>query len=217
VEIISIWASFILGLAIRPAHISVGQEEDRTRRQTTCHCSHRPLPCRHRPLTRHPCCRRHCLAALALSVARAPPSSSSPLPLPPLPSPLPSSSPASLVTITITHIIAFAVTIAVIITLVAIAPPSPLLPSISRHHRPLHRTSPSLPPPSFSSLPLPSSSPTTLIAVTIALSTLALFVAAIIIRFTLSSFHVAHHHGYVVPSSTLSCQPPPALLDPVAG
>jgi hypothetical protein len=76
---------------------------------------------------------------------------------------------------------------------------------------------PSLPTPSFSSLPSPSSLPTTLIAITIALSTLALFIASIIIRRTLSSFVVTHRHGCVVASSTLSRQPPPAFVDPVAG
>jgi hypothetical protein len=59
--------------------------------------------------------------------------------------------------------------------------------------------------------------PTTLIAITIALSTLALFVAAIIIRRTHSSFIVAHRRGRVVALSMLSCQPPPAFVDPVAG
>jgi hypothetical protein len=71
--------------------------------------------------------------------------------------------------------------------------------------------------PSFLSLPLPSLLPTTLISVTIALSTLALFVAAIVIRRTLSSFVVAHRRGHVVASSTLSRQPLPAFVDPVAG
>jgi hypothetical protein len=64
---------------------------------------------------------------------------------------------------------------------------------------------------------LPSSSPTTLISFTIALSTLALFVTAIIIRRTLSSFVVAHHRGRVVASSVLSRQPPPAFVNPVTG
>jgi hypothetical protein len=59
--------------------------------------------------------------------------------------------------------------------------------------------------------------PTTLIAITIALSTLALFVAAIIIRCMLLSFVVAHRRGRVVASTTLSCQPPPAFVYPVAG
>jgi hypothetical protein len=59
--------------------------------------------------------------------------------------------------------------------------------------------------PSFLSSPLPSSSPTTLIFVTIPLSTLALFVAAIVIRRTLLSFVVAHRCGRVVTLSVLSC------------
>jgi hypothetical protein len=125
--------------------------------------------------------------------------------------------PVSLVTITITHIVAFAVAIAITIALVAVAHPSPLLPSLSHCHRPLCRTPPSLPTPSFSLSPLPSLSPAALIAITITLSTLALFVAAIIIRRTLSSFVVAHRRGRVVASSTLSCQPPPAFVDPVTG
>jgi hypothetical protein len=70
---------------------------------------------------------------------------------------------------------------------------------------------------SFLSLPLPSLLPTTLISVTIALSTLALFDAAIVIRRTLSSFVLAHRRGHVVTSLALSCQPPPAFVDPVAG
>jgi hypothetical protein len=64
---------------------------------------------------------------------------------------------------------------------------------------------------------LPSSSPATLIAVTIALFTLTLFVATVIIRRTLSSFVIAPHHGHVVALLMLSCQPPPAFVDPVAG
>jgi hypothetical protein len=76
---------------------------------------------------------------------------------------------------------------------------------------------PSSPTPSFSSSPSPSSSPITLISVTIALSTLALFVAAIVIRRTLSSFVVAHLRGRVVASSTLSRQPTPTFVDPIAG
>jgi hypothetical protein len=71
--------------------------------------------------------------------------------------------------------------------------------------------------PSFLSSPLPSLSTTTLIAVTIALSTLALFVAAIIIRHALSLFVVTHRHGHVVALSMLSCQPPPAFVNPVTG
>jgi hypothetical protein len=70
---------------------------------------------------------------------------------------------------------------------------------------------------SFLSSPLPSWLPTTLISVTIALSTLALFVAAIVIRRTLSLFVVAHRRGHVVALSVLSCQPPPAFVDPIAG
>jgi hypothetical protein len=52
--------------------------------------------------------------------------------------------------------------------------------------------------PSFSSSPLLSLSTATLIAVTVALSTLALFVTAIIICRTLLSFVVAHRRGHVV-------------------
>jgi hypothetical protein len=66
-------------------------------------------------------------------------------------------------------------------------------------------------------LPWPSSSPATLIAVTITLATLTHFVAAIIIRRTLSSFIVAHRRGRVIALSTLSCKPPPAFVAPVAG
>jgi hypothetical protein len=58
--------------------------------------------------------------------------------------------------------------------------------------------------------------PTTLIVITIALSTLTLFVAAIIIRRTLSSFVVTHRRGHVVVASlTLSRQPLPAFVDTV--
>jgi hypothetical protein len=64
---------------------------------------------------------------------------------------------------------------------------------------------------------LPSFSPTTLIAITIALSTLALFVAAIIIRRTLSSFVVSHCCGCVVALLMLSRQLPPAFVDTVTG
>jgi hypothetical protein len=67
------------------------------------------------------------------------------------------------------------------------------------------------------SSPSPFSSSNTLISFTITLSTLALFVAAIVIRRTLLSFVIAHHRGRVVASSALSCQPPPAFVDPVAG
>jgi hypothetical protein len=48
--------------------------------------------------------------------------------------------------------------------------------------------------------PLPSSSTGTLIAITIALAILALFVTAITICRTPSSFVVAHHRGRVVAS-----------------
>jgi hypothetical protein len=65
--------------------------------------------------------------------------------------------------------------------------------------------------------PSPSSSTGTLIAVTIDLSILALFVTAITIRRTPSSFVVTHHHGRVVTSSMPSCQPPPVFVAPVAG
>jgi hypothetical protein len=71
--------------------------------------------------------------------------------------------------------------------------------------------------PSFSLLPLPSLSTATLIANTMALSTLALFIAAIIIRRTLLSFVDAHHRGHVVTSSTLSHQPMPTFANLVAG
>jgi hypothetical protein len=57
----------------------------------------------------------------------------------------------------------------------------------------------------------------TLIAVTIALAILALFVTAITIRRTPLSFVIAHHHGRVVASLTPSCQPPPTFIAPVAG
>jgi hypothetical protein len=57
----------------------------------------------------------------------------------------------------------------------------------------------------------------TLIAVTIALAILALFVTVITIRRTLSSYVDAHRHGRVVASLTPSCQPPPAFVAPVAG
>jgi hypothetical protein len=64
---------------------------------------------------------------------------------------------------------------------------------------------------------LPSSSTGTLIAITITLAILALFVTAITIRRTPSLFVVAHRHGGVVASSTPSCQPPPLFVAPVAG
>jgi hypothetical protein len=59
--------------------------------------------------------------------------------------------------------------------------------------------------------------PTTLISVSIALSTLALFVAAIVIHRTLLLFVVAHFCGRVAALSMLSCQPMPTFVDPVAG
>jgi hypothetical protein len=73
------------------------------------------------------------------------------------------------------------------------------------------------PTPSFSSLSLPSFLPTTLISVTITLSTLTLFVAAIIICRTLLSFVITHYRGRVVTSLTLSWQPLPAFVDTVTG
>jgi hypothetical protein len=60
-------------------------------------------------------------------------------------------------------------------------------------------------------------SPTTLIFATIALSTLALFVTAIVICRTLLLFVVAHLRDHVVASLTLSCQPLPTFVDPIAG
>jgi hypothetical protein len=57
----------------------------------------------------------------------------------------------------------------------------------------------------------------TLIAVTIALAILALFVTVITIRCALSSYVIARHHGHVVASLTPSCQPPPAFVAPVTG
>jgi hypothetical protein len=66
-------------------------------------------------------------------------------------------------------------------------------------------------------LPSPYSLTGTLIAITIALAILALFVTAITIRRTPSLFVVAHCHGHVVASSMPSCQPPPIFIAPVAG
>jgi hypothetical protein len=63
----------------------------------------------------------------------------------------------------------------------------------------------------------PSSSTGTLIAVTITLAILALFVTAITIHRTLLLFVVAHHCGRVVALLMLSHQPPPAFIAPVAG
>jgi hypothetical protein len=65
--------------------------------------------------------------------------------------------------------------------------------------------------------PLPSSSTGTLTAITIDLAILALFVTAITIRCTLSSYVVARRRSRVVASSTLSRQPLPAFVAPVAG
>jgi hypothetical protein len=56
----------------------------------------------------------------------------------------------------------------------------------------------------------------TLIAVTIALAILALFVTAITIRRTPSLFVVAHRRGCVVTSLMPSCQPLPVFVAPVA-
>jgi hypothetical protein len=55
----------------------------------------------------------------------------------------------------------------------------------------------------------------TLIAITIALAILALFVAAI--TRMLSLFVVAHRCGRVVALLLLSCQPPPTFVAPIAG
>jgi hypothetical protein len=55
-----------------------------------------------------------------------------------------------------------------------------------------------------------------LIAVTIALAILTLFIAIIICRMLLL-FVVAHRCGRVVTLLTLSHQPPPAFVAPVAG
>jgi hypothetical protein len=65
--------------------------------------------------------------------------------------------------------------------------------------------------------PLPSSSTGALIAITIALAILALFVTAIIIRCMLLSYVVARRRGRVVASSMPSCQPPPAFVAPIVG
>jgi hypothetical protein len=59
--------------------------------------------------------------------------------------------------------------------------------------------------------------PATLIAVTITLATLTLFAAAIIIRRTLLLFILAHRRGHVIALMTLSGQPLPAFVAPVAG
>jgi hypothetical protein len=57
----------------------------------------------------------------------------------------------------------------------------------------------------------------TLIAVTIALAILVIFVTAITIHRTLLLFVITHRCGHVVALSTPSCQPPPAFVTPVAG
>jgi hypothetical protein len=57
----------------------------------------------------------------------------------------------------------------------------------------------------------------TLIAITIALAILALFVTAITIRRTPLTFVVAHHHGRVVALLMPSCQQPPVFVAPIAG
>jgi hypothetical protein len=57
----------------------------------------------------------------------------------------------------------------------------------------------------------------TLIAVTIALAILALFVTAITIRCMPSSFVIAHRRGRVVASLMPSCQPPPVFVAPITG
>jgi hypothetical protein len=64
---------------------------------------------------------------------------------------------------------------------------------------------------------LPSLSTGTLIAIIIALAILALFVTAITICCMLLLSVFAHHHGCMVASLMLSCQPPPAFIVPVAG
>jgi hypothetical protein len=94
--------------------------------------------------------------------------------------------------------------------------PSPTLPLLAQHscphrscrrcHRPLCPTPP-LSPTQWPVPPLPSSSPAALMAVTITLATLTLFVAAVIICRTLSLIVVARHRGRVV-----ACHRPPYLL-----
>jgi hypothetical protein len=110
----------------------------------------------------------------------------------------------------ITGWLLFAVSVAIAPVAVAHPPPSlpsllPLLPSPSLSQPP------SLPTP-WPVLPLPSLLTGTLIAVTIALAILAIFVAVITLHCTLLLFVVAHHRGNVVALSTLSCQPLPSLL-----
>jgi hypothetical protein len=65
--------------------------------------------------------------------------------------------------------------------------------------------------------PSPSSLTGTLIAATIALAILALFVTAITIRCTLSLYVAARRRGCVVASSMPSCQPPTVFVAPVVG
>jgi hypothetical protein len=57
----------------------------------------------------------------------------------------------------------------------------------------------------------------TLIAVTIALAILTLFITAITIRCTPLLFVVAHHCSHVVALLMPFCQPPPVFVAPVAG
>jgi hypothetical protein len=57
----------------------------------------------------------------------------------------------------------------------------------------------------------------TLIAITIAIAILTLFVTAITICCTPLLFVIAYHCGRVVVLSTPSCQPPPVFIAPVAG
>jgi hypothetical protein len=64
---------------------------------------------------------------------------------------------------------------------------------------------------------LPSSLTGTLIAITITLAILALFVAAITICRMLLLFVIAHRHGRVVASLVLSHQPLPTFIALVAG
>jgi hypothetical protein len=66
-------------------------------------------------------------------------------------------------------------------------------------------------------LPSPSSSTGTLIAITIALAILTLFVTAITIRRMPLSFVIAHRRGRVIASLMPSCQPPPVFIAPIAG
>jgi hypothetical protein len=65
--------------------------------------------------------------------------------------------------------------------------------------------------------PLPSLSTGTLIAITIALSILALFNTVFTIRRMPLLFVVTRRRGRVVDSSMPSYQPPPVFVTPVAG